>query len=158
VLGLIANNNVRIFHPLLNARSTNPWEQSCIAGGAAGDAYLNYNGNGSLINPTIDAALLAVTGSFIVDNFDCGSQSNSASSCSGNANLTALCNLTINGVIASNFRGRVAEYNPQASGYVKSYWYDARLATLEPPYFLDPVSASWEVTQVTECDVIASCG
>jgi Tfp pilus assembly protein PilX len=157
VLGLVANENVRIFHPLLDARSTNPWEQSCVAGGADGDAYLNYNGTGSLVNPVIDAAILAVQGSFVVDNFDCGSQSNSSSSCSGSASMTALCNLSVYGAIAQNYRGRVAEYNPQVSGYVKNYWYDDRLAVLSPPYFLDPVNASWQVARVTECDTVSSC-
>jgi hypothetical protein len=105
----------------------------------------------------IDAAILAVQGSFVVDNFDCGSQSNSSSSCSGSASMTALCNLSVYGAIAQNYRGRVAEYNPQVSGYVKNYWYDDRLAVLSPPYFLDPVNASWQVARVTECDTVSSC-
>jgi Tfp pilus assembly protein PilX len=154
-LGLIANNNVRIFHPLGSARYSGETEQSCLAStGGTLDAYLNTNGTGSLINPVIDAAILAINDSFIVDDFDCGSSSNANGG--GNA-PSALGTLTINGAIAQNFRGRVAEGNPQVSGYTKNYWYDQRLATISPPYFLDPVDAAWQVKRVTECDATATC-
>jgi Tfp pilus assembly protein PilX len=156
VLGLIANNNVRIYHPLVAARYTGETEQSCLEStGGTQDAYLNTNGTGSLTNPVIDAAILAVNDSFIVDNFDCGTSSVQTSP--GNSNLAyALGDLTINGAIAQNFRGRVSEYNG-ASGYVKNYWYDSRLESIAPPYFLNPVSASWQVNWVTECDNTANC-
>jgi Tfp pilus assembly protein PilX len=155
VLGLIANNNVRIFHPLGSARYTGETEQSCLEStGGTQDAYLNTNGTGSLINPVIDAAILALNDSFIVDDFDCGSSSN----VNGGGNAPSqLGTLTINGAIAQNFRGRVAEGNPQVSGYTKNYWYDQRLATIAPPYFLNPVSAAWQVKRVTECDSSSSC-
>jgi Tfp pilus assembly protein PilX len=156
VLGLIANNNVRIYHPLVAARYSGETEQSCLAStGGTQDAYLNTNGSGSLTNPVIDAAILAVNDSFIVDNFDCGTSSVQTSP--GNSNLAyALGDLTINGAIAQNFRGRVSENNGD-SGYVKNYWYDSRLASLSPPYFLNPVSASWQVNWVTECDSTTNC-
>ena len=75
----------------------------------------------------------------------------------GTSGNTAIGTLTINGTIAQNFRGRLAEGNPQFTGYVKNYWYDQRLATLEPPYFLDPVGTNWTVTRVTECDGSTGC-
>jgi len=132
VLGLVANDMVRIFHPLAGARPTPTQEQSCPSSNTA-------NGTGSLINPVIDAAIFTVQHSFIVDNLDCGTPS------------SALGALTINGAIAQNFRGRVAEAGG-VTGYSKSYWYDPRLATIEPPYFLNPVSDSWQVSRFTECD------
>jgi hypothetical protein len=154
-LGLIADHNVRVFHPLGSARYSGETEQSCLsATGGTQDAYLNTNGTGSLINPVVDAAIFAVNDSFMIDNFDCGSQSNANGG--GNA-PTALGTLTVNGTIAQNFRGRVAEGNPQVSGYTKNYWYDGRLASVSPPSFLDPVGTTWIVQRETECDGTASC-
>jgi Tfp pilus assembly protein PilX len=150
VLGLIADHNVRVAHPLTSARVTPPLEQYCLASNPADDLYLNTNAAGSLINPVIDAAIFAVNDSFIVDNFDCGSTSNTGST-------TALGTLTVNGTIAQNFRGRVAEGNPQVTGYTKSYWYDPRLESTSPPYFLNPIDATWVATRLTECDGTASC-
>jgi len=152
MVGLIANNNVRIFHPLGSARAAVPAEGYCLPGDSSPD-YLNTNGAGSMVNPTVDAAIFAVNDSFIIDDFDCGASSNSG----GTGGNTAIGTLTINGTIAQNFRGRLAEGNPQFTGYVKNYWYDQRLATLEPPYFLDPVGTNWTATRVTECDVSTSC-
>ena len=81
------------------------------------------NGTGSLDPLYIYAAILAVAHSFIVDNYDCGSP---------------LGTLYVFGTIAS--------------GYTKDYNYDDRLASLEPPYFLNPVSAAWYIQRQTECD------
>lgn len=50
VLGLIASNYVRVYHPCSN----------------------NKNGAGSLTNPWIYAGILSTSHSFIVDNFSCG--------------------------------------------------------------------------------------
>ena len=151
VLGLIANNNVRVFHPLGSSRNTtNEWEQACQAGQTQQYTDPNTNGTGSLINPIIDAAVLAVNDSFIIDDYDCGAQSDSGG-------VTQLGQLTLNGAIGANFRGRVGEQNPQVAGYVKNYWYDQRLGSIQPPHFLNPVDASWQVTRVTECDVSATC-
>jgi Tfp pilus assembly protein PilX len=150
LLGLIANNNVRVFHPLGSAPVQPPAEGYCLASSPSTGGWLNTNGAGSLINPTIDAAIFAVNDSFIIDAFDCGASSDTG----GN---TALGTLTINGTIAQNFRGRVAEGNPQVAGYVKNYWYDQRLATIEPPFFLDPVGTNWTATRVTECNGSTAC-
>jgi Tfp pilus assembly protein PilX len=158
MLGLIANYMIRIYHPLTGVRNSDEEEYAC-------PTTNNTNGTGSLINPLIDAAIFSVEHSFIIDNFDCGSGSNTASSCPADANTTspyttALCQLTINGTVAQNFRGRIGESQgatPNYAGYVKNYWYDQRLETIEPPYFLDPVTAAWQVKRVTECDSAASC-
>ena len=91
-------------------------------------------------NPQIYAAILAVNHSFIVDNYDCGAP---------------LGTLTVYGAIGQLFRGPVGTIGN--SGYLKDYRYDDRLATTEPPYFLNPVSAAWYVQRQTECNVAASC-
>jgi Tfp pilus assembly protein PilX len=153
-LGLVADHNVRIAHALGSARWSGETEQSCLqSSGGTPDAYLNTNAAPSVINPVIDAAILAVNDSFIVDDFDCGSTSNSTPG----AAPSQLGTLTVNGAIAQNFRGRVAEYNPQISGYTKSYWYDPRLVSIPPPYFLNPVGTTWAADRITECDSLASC-
>jgi Tfp pilus assembly protein PilX len=117
LLGLIATGFVRIAHPCANNTNTS----SGI-----------YN---TSTNPTIDAAILSVANSFIVDNYNCGSQ---------------LGTLTVWGAIGQDFRGVVGTVG--GSGYYKNYNYDPRLKALQPPYFLNPVNAGWQVTRETECD------
>jgi Tfp pilus assembly protein PilX len=143
VLGLITNHMIRVFHPLTGARPQPGAEYSCPSSG-------NTNGTGSLVNPVIDAAIFSVEDSFIIDNYDCGGTSGTT---------TALGNLNVNGAIIQDFRGRIGESVGTASnytGYIKDYWYDQRLQTISPPYFLNPVDAGWEISRITECDA-SSC-
>ena len=70
---------------------------------------------------TIDAAILAINHSFIVDNYGCGSD---------------LGTLTVNGAIAQKYRGAVGTTG--GNGYVKNYNYDDRLKYIEPPSFIEP--------------------
>jgi Tfp pilus assembly protein PilX len=120
LVGLIANNFVRIYHPVSRDSDGN-----CLG-----------NATGSLSSPTVQAAILAVQHSFIVDNYFCGA---------------ALGNLTITGAIAQRFRGPVGTLGSSGTtGYIKSYTYDDRLRYREPPSFLDPVQVSWRVGRQTE--------
>jgi hypothetical protein len=125
LLGLVANDFVRVYHPVDNRSGT--------TGGQCGNNAAN--GTGSLSGPYIYAAILAVSHSFIVDNYDCGAQ---------------LGTLTVWGAIAQLFRGPVGTIGN--SGYTKSYNYDDRLAYSEPPYFLNPTSTAWYVSRSIECD------
>jgi hypothetical protein len=125
LLGLIANNFVRVYHPVNNRSGSTP--QQC------GNNV--SNAGGSLSNPSIYAAVLSVNHSFIVDNYDCG---------------TGLGTLKVYGAIAQIFRGPVGT-NGGTTGYFKNYTYDDRLASEEPPYFLNPVQAAWSVERMTEC-------
>ncbi|MFQ5575075.1 MAG: hypothetical protein ACE5E0_05575, partial [Terriglobia bacterium] len=56
--------------------------------------------------------------------------------------------LTVRGAIIQKFRGPVGTFNPRTmrrlSGYSKDYWYDERMKNHQPPYFLEPVNASFE--------------
>ena len=113
-LGLIANNFIRVFHPCTSGR----------------------NGSGSLINPTIDAAMLALQHSIIVDHYDCGAP---------------LGILHVEGALAQKFRGPVGTGagESSATGYLKNYEYDDRLRYQEPPYFLKPKTESWIIGRET---------
>jgi hypothetical protein len=86
---------------------------------------------GYLENPKIDAAILSTKHSFIVDNWKCGK---------------SLGKLTVWGSIAQFWRGPVGT---GASGYIKNYNYDERLATEQPPSFLSPSSTSWSLSRET---------
>ncbi len=87
----------------------------------------------TLTNPTIDAALLAVDGSVLVQNWDSGT-------------AEAGEDLTIFGSMAQDFRGPVATADGSdniATGYIKNYEYDNALQLRWPPYFLSSTSATW---------------
>jgi len=92
----------------------------------------NTNKTGVLENPWIYAAILSTSHSFLVDNWECGK---------------TLGNLGVYGAIAQKFHGPVATVG--ASGYLKDYIYDSRLATVEPPYFLSPFKTGWKVSRET---------
>ena len=85
-------------------------------------------------NVRIDAAILSLKHSFTVDNHDCGAK---------------LGNLTVNGAIAQKYRG-AGRHDRRRRGYIKDYNYDDRLRFRSPPYFLDPIAASWHVIRSNE--------
>ena len=119
VLGLIAQRFVRVKHQVASPCGSN------TAGG-----FFN--------NITIEAAILALNDSFIVDNWQCGSP---------------LQVLTVNGAIAQKFRGPVGTFQSDGSrvtGYAKNYNYDDRFRYRSPPYFVEPVKASWKVVRQNE--------
>lgn len=105
LLGLIANNFIRVEHECSGFE---------------------------LPNLTIEAAILAIEHSFIVDHYNCGS---------------ALGTLTVKGAISQKYRGPVGTTG--GTGYLKSYKYDDRLRYMEPPNFLNPVEPSWHIQRET---------
>ncbi|HSR93296.1 MAG TPA: hypothetical protein VLK56_00380 [Solirubrobacterales bacterium] len=105
LLGLIANNFIRVKHECSGFK---------------------------LENLKIEAAVLAIEHSFIVDHYDCGGE---------------LGTLTVKGAISQKFRGPVGTTG--GTGYLKSYEYDDRLRYMEPPNFLNPVEPSWHVQRET---------
>jgi hypothetical protein len=58
-----------------------------------------------------------------------------------------LGNLNLYGALAQNYRGIVGTGG--GTGYLKDYKYDERLAVDEPPYFLNPLNAGWKVSRET---------
>jgi Tfp pilus assembly protein PilX len=129
VAGLVANNFIRVMHGV-NRSGTTP--QNCGFGDSNISGY-------TLNDPEIDAAILALQHSFIVDNYDCGS------AISGHLN--------VNGAIAQIFRGTVGTGGGgfNSSGYLKNYNYDDRLAVLQPPFLFDLASSAWRVVRETGC-------
>jgi hypothetical protein len=153
-LGLIANNYVRIYHPVKETYAgtgtggktckghdqynstlgeceyTNNATEGCDAPNE--NASEDPNKVGSLISPWIYAAILSTQHSFAVDNFNCGAK---------------LENLNVYGAIAQNYRGIVGTSGN--TGYIKNYNYDDRIAVDEPPYFLSPLKAGWKIARET---------
>jgi hypothetical protein len=120
LLGLIATKFVRVYHPVVRDGSG-----TCTGADAAG----------TMQDVSIDAAILSLKDSFIVDNYNCGGD---------------LGTLSVSGAIAQVYRGPVGQSGGSTTGYTKSYNYDDRMKYRNPPYFLDPVSASWRVLRLTE--------
>jgi hypothetical protein len=123
-LGLIANNFVRVAHGV-NRNS----DGTC-------NGNVNTSTDPVVMNVQIDAAILSLQHSFIVDNYSCG----------------RLDTLTVNGAIAQKYRGPVGTGNGSnpASGFLKNYTYDDRFRYRSPPYFMNPVDASWDVIRSHE--------
>jgi hypothetical protein len=108
VMGLVANNFVRVYHPC--------------------DTSTQKNKAGYMYDVTIDAAILTLKHSFIVDNHRCGQ---------------AMNKLTVNGAISQSYRGPVGSTDQNGThGYIKNYQYDDRLKYRTPPHFLQPTSSS----------------
>jgi hypothetical protein len=143
MMGLIAENFVRVGH-----RVTHKWNGS-------NGQYPRAKWNSSVYDWTwtesdgdfscknvagswpnrIDAAILAISHSFIVDNWFCGA---------------ALGTLTVNGAIAQKYRGIVGTFGSSDTGFLKDYNYDDELKYRQPPHFLYPIQTSWRVIRQTE--------
>jgi hypothetical protein len=120
-LGLVANQYVRVYRPVSNPASSYCAGTSSTPG-----------------NITIDGAVLALSHSFDVDNYDCGSPAT----------------LTIHGALAQKYRGPVATVNSNGAvtGYNKSYNYDNRFKYVMPPYVFDLQNTSWTCVRETEAN------
>lgn len=128
VLGLVSNNFIRLNHPIV--------EQAACGGRTVSDLTSLTNGAGTMSDPVIEAALLALKHSFIVDNWACGDKLNT---------------LTVRGAIAQKFRGPVGTGSKTSgSGYLKDYQYDDRLRVRIPPSFIDPVQSAWGIQTYQE--------
>ena len=81
-------------------------------------------------NLTLEAAVLAVHGSFLLDHYGCGQ---------------SLGTLNFTGAIAQMHRGNVGSSG--GTGFTKNYTYDTRFRARTPPFFLNPVNAAWHVAR-----------
>jgi hypothetical protein len=107
-LGLVAGAFVRVMHPGTGSTTPQPI--------------------------TIDAAVLTLQHSFMVDSYGTGSPQQK---------------LTVHGAIAQRYRGIVGTAG--TAGYIKDYYYDDRLHVLLPPYLFDLSTAGWVVSRETLC-------
>jgi hypothetical protein len=131
MLGLIANNFVRVKHPICPSSNLGCSNGTITSQTDRGDCN-GVNGTGTQSNLNIDAAILAIQHSFIVDHYDCGN---------------SLGTLTVEGAISQKFRGPVGTTG--GTGYTKNYIYDDRLKFQEPPHFLDPLQTAWSIRRTT---------
>jgi Tfp pilus assembly protein PilV len=121
MMGLVATGFVRVYHPITGIQSS-----SC--------GSTNTTLAGFTAIQQIDAAILSLAHSFMVDNYNCASSEGT---------------LTVNGAIAQSYRGVVGTGNG-TTGYIKNYNYDDRLKIREPPNFLDPIKTSWRIVRQVE--------
>ncbi|NCT90866.1 hypothetical protein GXB85_07885 [Cellulomonas sp. APG4] len=152
ILGLVGQNAVWVMNPVKTDNVANNVSNSYV------NSYLNagydcvqtsyyYNRctsyellGGWAAHRRIDAAILSVAHTFMVQNYDRGGSRGT---------------LTINGAIAQKFRGTVATSGSGggiSTGYAKDYNYDKRLRDTAPPKFLSPAVITYGVTQWTEVD------
>jgi len=154
-LGLIANNYVEVNHPV-EPRCSTGWRSTTCNGpsntllskctttqlGTPGAALCDPGPN-----VTIDAAVLALQHSFLVNNWPYGSAEQT---------------LTVYGSIDQDWRGAVGTFNSYGivSGYNKDYDWDSRLMYVTPPFYLTPGTPSWGlVSSATDLSPSApTCG
>lgn len=124
MVGLVAGSYVWVYHPV----------------DGSGNNLLSTS---SSVH-TIQAAILSLRHSFLVQNWAYGSALSSTSSTSSKLNVL--------GSISQRYRGPVGTGNSSGpvSGYLKNYVYDQRLKNLQPPYFLKPDATPWQVVTVTD--------
>lgn len=132
MLGLIANNFVRVYHPLIGKREQKFGK--CGSPAAENDEVNDFK------KFTIYAAILALKHSFIVDNFDCGKPFPEGLNVYG-----ALAGLFTNGMTGLFNKSTGKEEH----GYGYNLKYDNRLQVAEPPHFLNPIQAAWYVQRET---------
>ncbi len=140
-LGLIAIQHARLYHPVKETCTSGgksveckATENTCNAENAAAGEPPAAEFGVPLKNPYIDAAILSTKHSWGVDNFSCGAE---------------LGTITVWGSIAENWRGRVT-CCVSGGDYIKSYKWDERLATDQPPSFLAPSTTNgWKILRET---------
>ncbi len=149
LLGLIANNFVRIYHPV--EETYLPKSGKCNGSDKYNSAskFCEYTNNAAtcdapndkskdLTEPKIIAAMLAVKHAVIVNNYICGG--------------AELGNLYVYGAVAGLYtNGFTGEFSGKSliHGYGYNANYDDRLQVEEPPHFLNPIEASWYVQRET---------
>jgi hypothetical protein len=127
VLGLVALNYVEINHPV-NSRGNNVSTCSPSTSPTSGAVTCD------LSNPILDAVILALNHSFIVNNYNTGN---------------TLGTITLQGTIDEDWRGPVGTFGSNNTGYLKNYLYDPRLLYLSPPYYLNPGTSQWGLASFT---------
>ena len=138
VLGLIANNNVFVYHPV-SATGVS----SCTPSGNVDYPHTFCKGENMLAPAAevhnVQAAILSLQHSFLVQSSEYGAQLNAGAQ-----------KLNVFGAIAQKFRGQVGStQSGVVTGYAKNYLYDKRLLAIPPPFFLQPKTTPWYVKETS---------
>lgn len=115
MLGIVGNNAVWVYNPMRVTTSGGWWPTT---------TYTPLTS----AHRTIEAAILSVSHTFAVQNYNVGG---------------ARGVLKVTGAIAQKFRGPVGNTGP--NGYDKDYEYDGRFRFTAPPKFLSPVTTTYGV-------------
>jgi hypothetical protein len=134
---VVANNGAGGGLSTTEDASGNPTGTSTLGLVAADFVRVMHSAGVTPTPVTIDAAILTLTHSFMVDNYSNGSAATPPK-------------LTVHGAIAQRYRGIVGTTG--GSGYIKDYHYDDRLHVLLPPYLFDLSTAGWQVVRETLCE------
>jgi hypothetical protein len=130
LLGLVGQNAVWVWNPMYTATTCTryDWRGNCTSTSTSTSPMLGTNRN-------IYASLLSVAHTIQVQNYDKGNDRGT---------------LKIVGSMAQKFRGPVGTGSSSgvATGYSKSYNYDARLTYTAPPKYLTPTSTTYSATQI----------
>jgi hypothetical protein len=142
VLGLIANNFIEVNRPVYNQNASNSLKGTVLPS-CNGTTWLaplcdpstsTGDPTGTSQGLTVDATILALNQSFVVDNY-------SLSPGEGN--------LYVYGSIQQDARGPVGLVGGN-NGYAKNYQWDPRLPLYGPPYYLTPGTPSWALDSSAE--------
>ena len=127
-LGLIANNYVEVNHPIAQ-------DGSSVLPPCAGNGGVLCDPSNAGGGITIDATILALTQSFVVNNHWVGNGEGQ---------------LAIYGSVQQFARGPLGTFSVgvSVSGYVKHYTWNPLLAFLAPPSYLNSWPASWALGTV----------
>jgi hypothetical protein len=132
---ILANNGSSTGVTTTQDSSGNPTGNATL-GLVAADFVRVMHTAGTNSNPvTIDAAILTLSHSFMVDNYDSGGGGQPK--------------LTVYGAIAQRYRGTVGTTG--GTGYLKNYHYDDRLQVMLPPYMFDIAISDWKIVRETLC-------
>jgi len=80
----------------------------------------------------------------------CYTDTQDYTNCAAGSTQMTQANTGLNLVTGTPTSGQVAIGTLTATGYVKNYQYDDRLAYRSPPNFQDPVQSAWRVSRYTE--------
>jgi titin len=133
-LGLIANNYAELNRPVV-AASTQGYGGPTIEPPCGATPAATCDPSNGTTGVTIDAAVLALTQSFVVNNYNDGGTEGG---------------LTVYGSIQQFARGPVGTFNGSSttSGYQKNYTWNPLLDFVSPPSYLVPSTASWVLSSV----------
>lgn len=137
VLGLIAYQYVEVNHPVDSYGNILPACSSTSLARPLCDPSTSGGNPAGGQGLEIDASLLGLQNSFIVNNYGSGSSEGT---------------LTMYGSIQQDARGAVGKFlgSSITSGYSKKYLWDSRLPLYSPPYYLTPGTPSWSLVSSSE--------